>query len=241
MILLRMLMSDIHRPSFGGAIFFCALIFSLLARADSGGDDTTQVITPAFTPPKAGSYALMHLMPAPGGPVLDTDGQRHDLDEYTRGKVSLLSFVYSSCNDPSGCPYAYMVFHQLKSRLEKAPHLAGRVRLISLSFDPRRDTPQVMALYAGDNAAAGRPVEWRFLTTASLNELLPLLDDWGQDVYLEKDATTGAWAGTYSHVLKVFLIDARGSVREIYTTAFLLPDMVYNDLLTLLMEDGVRP
>ena len=39
-----------------------------------------------------------------------------------------------------------------------------------------------------------------------------------------------------SHVLKVFLIDPRGDVREIYSSAFLHPQTVMNDITTLLME-----
>jgi hypothetical protein len=42
-------------------------------------------------------------------------------------------------------------------------------------------------------------------------------------------------------VLKVFLIDRAGFVREIYTSTFLHPRTVLNDIETLLMEEGVRP
>jgi len=39
-------------------------------------------------------------------------------------------------------------------------------------------------------------------------------------------------------VLKVFLIDPRGSIREIYSTSFLSPQVVLNDIRTLLIEQG---
>jgi cytochrome oxidase Cu insertion factor (SCO1/SenC/PrrC family) len=191
-----------------------------------------------FEPPAPGTYELQRIMRAADGRVLDTDGRAHDLSRFTGGKVTLLSFIYSSCADPGGCPYAYMVFHQLQTRLERNPRLAGLIRLVSLSFDPVRDTPEVLALYAGDSARAGRPVEWAFLTTGSVKALLPILDGFGQDVFLDIDPTTGEHLGTYSHVLKVFLIDRDRTVREIYTTAYLMPDMVYNDIVTLLLEAG---
>ena len=38
----------------------------------------------------------------------------------------------------------------------------------------------------------------------------------------------------------MFLIDRNGTVREIYTTDYLLPEVVINDIKTLLMEDGVK-
>jgi len=101
-----------------------------------------------------------------------------------------------------------------------------------------RDTPEVLALYAGDHARAGRPVEWAFLTTGTVKDLLPILDGFGQDVFLDIDPASGEHLGTYSHVLKVFLIDRERTVREIYTTTYLMPEMVYNDIVTLLLEAG---
>jgi cytochrome oxidase Cu insertion factor (SCO1/SenC/PrrC family) len=41
-----------------------------------------------------------------------------------------------------------------------------------------------------------------------------------------------------SHVLKVFLIDRSGYVREIYTSTFLHPQTIMGDIKTLLMEGG---
>ena len=42
------------------------------------------------------------------------------------------------------------------------------------------------------------------------------------------------------HMLKVFLIDPRGSVREIYTLAFIQPDVMMNDIRTLRLEQAQR-
>jgi hypothetical protein len=38
----------------------------------------------------------------------------------------------------------------------------------------------------------------------------------------------------------VFLIDRDGWVREIYTSSFLVPQVMVNDVQTLLLEDGVK-
>jgi hypothetical protein len=50
----------------------------------------------------------------------------------------------------------------------------------------------------------------------------------------------GKSTGSPSNVLKVFLIDRCGSIREIYTTSFLLPQVVLNDIRTLLIDQGIR-
>ncbi|MDP2821503.1 MAG: SCO family protein [Sulfuritalea sp.] len=193
-----------------------------------------------FVPPAAGSYKLERIQPATGGAVLDAKGKRRQLSEFTQGRVTLLAFMYASCADPNGCPYAFTVMHMVKSELDKLAGARDQVRFVSLSFDPVRDTPQVLALYGGDHSGAGQHLAWDFLTTRSRRELLPILHGFGQDVGVDIDKATGKPVGTYSHVLKVFLIDRKRMVREIYTTDYLLPAMVLNDIKTLLMEDGVR-
>lgn len=193
-----------------------------------------------FVPPPPGSYVLHAIMPAPEGRVLDVDGHRLPLSRFVSGKITLLGFIYTSCADARGCPLAYQILHTVRHRIADHPDLRGRVRLVSLSFDPARDTPARMRRYAGGVPYNG--VEWAFLTTESPRVLVPLLDGFGQDVRLEQDAR-GRSTGSLAHTLKVFLIDARGIVREIYTTSYLYPDVILNDILTLRMEEtaDVRP
>lgn len=190
-----------------------------------------------FAPPAPGSYVLQRIQHAPGGSVLDSDGRRYPLAQLTSGKITLLSFVYTYCTDPIGCPLAYAAFVALHERLQKRPELARRVRLVSLSFDPTHDTPEAMRLYGGRYANPAGAPRWHFLTTGSVAELAPLLDGFGQDVSVELDAR-GRPTRVFNHMLKVFLIDAQGQVREIYSTAFLLPDVMFNDIQTLFLEEG---
>jgi cytochrome oxidase Cu insertion factor (SCO1/SenC/PrrC family) len=43
----------------------------------------------------------------------------------------------------------------------------------------------------------------------------------------------------FHHILRVFLIDASGRIRNIYSLDFLAPDLVLNDIRTVLMDpDG---
>ncbi|KAF0164554.1 MAG: SCO1/SenC family protein/methylamine utilization protein MauG [Rhodocyclaceae bacterium] len=224
-------MSHQTRLLIRGGFFFTGWLMACLASAAPIMD---------FVPPPAGSYRLERIQPASEGAVLDADGRRRRLSEFTQGRVTLLAFMYSSCADPNGCPYALTVMHMVKSELEKLPETRGRVRFVSLSFDPVRDTPQTLALYGRDHSGAGQHLAWDFLTTRSRRELLPILNGFGQDVGVDIDKATGKPVGTYSHVLKVFLIDRQRTVREIYTTDYLLPAMVLNDIKTLLIEEGVR-
>ncbi len=246
MLILRNWLFKADRPPLGGGflLFLLPVLFLMDIASAAPPSSGPKAIDPAppinqeVVPPKPGSYELFNIMNAPDGRVLDTEGRNRRLSEFTGGKVTLLSFIYSHCSDPDGCPFAYVIFHNLKSRLEHEARFRDKVRLVSLSFDPKRDTPEILKLYAGDNAQSRKGVEWDFLTTASYNDLIPILDDYGQDVSLDLDPVTQKPLGTLNHVLKVFLIDQNHEVREIYTTAYLKPDMVYNDIVTLLMEHG---
>jgi SCO1/SenC family protein len=141
--------------------------------------------------------------------------------------------------DPEGCPLGYRVFDLLKRAIATNAALHGKVRFVTLSFDPARDNPDVMRQYAASRAVDTRGgLRWCFLTTRSARELMPLVEGFGQDVRVTFDRSSGRPRRKLSHVLKVFLIDRRGDVREIYSSLFLHPQTVLNDIATLLMEDG---
>jgi hypothetical protein len=67
---------------------------------------------------------------------------------------------------------------------------------------------------------------------------MPLVEGFGQDVRYTLDRSSGRPRRELSHVLKVFLIDRAGFIREIYTSTFLHPQTLLNDIETLVMEDG---
>jgi len=224
-------------------VLFLAMSCPALAFAHKGeAHDTVgtpAAVVPDFTPPAVGSYVLHRIMPAPEGKVLDTDGKGRPLSAFTRDRITLLGFIYTTCTDPEGCPLAYRVFSDLREAVTATPALRDKVRMVSLSFDPARDSPSVMRQYAGSYAQEkpGAP-PWYFLTTGSARELLPLVEGFGQDVRITWDRTGRKPKRELSHVLKVFLIDPAGDIREIYTSTFLYPQLVLNDIETLLREQA---
>jgi cytochrome oxidase Cu insertion factor (SCO1/SenC/PrrC family) len=192
-----------------------------------------------FVPPEAGSYRLERIMRAPEGTVLGVDDRPVPLSAFTTGRITLLSFIYTHCSDAWGCPLAYEVMEALKADIDREPGLRKSVRFVSLSFDPERDTPEVMQLYGGSRVVERDGLPWYFLTTPSPREIKPLLDGFDQDLSLVLDEN-GRPTGLLSHVLKVFLIDRGGEVREIYSTTWLQPKVVLNDIRTLLLEERAR-
>ena len=188
-----------------------------------------------YVPPAPGTYALPPVFGAADGPVLAEDGTATRLHEVFGDRVVVLSFLYSSCNDVAGCPLATGVLHRIQRQLGNAPAVAGRVRLVSLSFDPAHDTPAVMRLYG--QGLRDKTLDWRFLTTTSTTALQPLLAAYDQSVSVAYDAP-GKPSSTFSHLLRVYLIDPDRRVRNIYSVSFLHPDLLIADIRTLLLEQG---
>lgn len=182
-----------------------------------------------------GSYRLERIQQSPDGVVLDGAGRSHRLADRLRGKVTLLTFFYSYCTDPWGCPFAADLMNGLRSRIGADASLRHRVRFVSISFDPSHDTPEVLRLQTGGNQG----FDWRYYTTRSVRELLPLLDGFGQDVSVEADAS-GRPARTLNHMLKMFLLDRHGTVREIYSLEYMAQAVVFNDIATLVLEERGR-
>lgn len=188
-----------------------------------------------FPAPKPGSYQLAEMGSAADGKVLDVDGKTRKLHDLYGDKLVLLSFIYATCDDANGCPLATSVLQKIKAKLKTSPELAGKLRLITLSFNPEHDTPQAMAHYGQAFQDAG--VEWLFLTTASEADIQPILKAYGQSVEKEFDEK-GQPTGKYSHLLRVFLIDQHKQIRNTYTVSVLHPDTVVADIETLLKETG---
>lgn len=217
-----------------------AVLLGLLGVTAVHAAATPAVPDLGFVLPQPGNYRLERIMEAPEGIVLESDGRVRRLSEFTTGMVTLFSFIYTYCTDARGCPLAYETMHSLKRSIENDPALRGKVRFVSMSFDPEYDTPAAMRSYGGKEARERKGLRWHFLTTRSGKELAPMLDGFGQDVSVAAPKGPGQRVPVLSHMLKVYLLDRAGTVREIYSTSFLHPDILLNDIRTLMLEKGAR-
>jgi cytochrome oxidase Cu insertion factor (SCO1/SenC/PrrC family) len=187
---------------------------------------------PEYVPPAPGSYALPVIDTVTDHPVLDADGRRTTLFALTRGRLAVVAFVYTTCVEATGCPFSLAVLHRLDRAIASDPALTRRVALVTVSFDPERDTPARMAVMRVFHQPR---TDWHFVTTRDDTELGPLLDDFDQPV-AKLRFDDGTWTGLFRHVLKVFLLDRKGRVRNVYSVGLLDPTLVLNDLRTLLLE-----
>lgn len=166
---------------------------------------------------------LADIGPAPEVSLTDSAGRPFTLRSL-RGKAVVVSFVYTTCSGT--CPATTLHLTRVQEAFEKAGLWDKQVHFVSISLDPVRDTPEVLAAYAR-NFGAESPA-WHFLT--------------GHPDHVAKVITAwGMWAkvgpsGVLDHPSRIFLVDPQGRQREIYNLETLTPKMVVKDVKTVLSE-----
>jgi cytochrome oxidase Cu insertion factor (SCO1/SenC/PrrC family) len=189
-----------------------------------------------YEAPVPGTYNLPIVQVAPDGELLDSKGKSLTLGDLTRGRVTVLSFIYTRCAAPNACPYATGVLSQLYRISLEDEALAKSLRLVSLSFDPEYDTPQRLASYSEGIKDEKPGCQWRFATARSPAALAKILNAYGQAVDKRSNPTDPQ--GPLYHILRVFLIDPEGRIRNIYSSGTLDPRLVLADVKTLLLEES---
>jgi protein SCO1 len=175
----------------------------------------------------AGPSALADIGPAPAVSLTDAAGRPFSLDSL-RGKAVVVSFVYTTCN--GSCPATTHALYRVQEALKGAGLWGRGVEFVSISLDPARDTPEVLARYA--RLYDADPASWHFLTGPP-ERVAEVISAWGM------------WArvgpsGTLDHPSRIFLVDPRGRQREIYNLGFLTPGAVVQDVRTVLGEGAGR-
>jgi cytochrome c peroxidase len=189
---------------------------------------------PEYEVPKPGSYELPPIDTVADHPLVDAEGRATTLSSVVGARLAVVSFIYATCGEATGCPMSTEVLRRLDRRLSTLPTLHNDVALVTISFDPERDTSERLVEMQKLRSPGSR---WQFLNTKDEAALAPLLDDFGQQVSKLR-YPDGTWTGVFRHVLKVYLIDRSRRVRNVYSVGFLNPELVLADLETLRMEDA---
>ena len=123
--------------------------------------------------------------PQPGDPVPDfslvnQDGKTVRMDSF-KGSVTLVTFIYTRCPFQDYCPLVSNNFAQIYAAARLNPALYSKIRLLSISFDPAHDTPQVLHQYGSSfrKTTGSMPFDrWEFVT-ASPKELEKITNFFG--------------------------------------------------------------
>jgi protein SCO1/2 len=130
--------------------------------------------------------------------LIDQARRRVTLSSFV-GKIVVVNFVYTRCALPQFCLRMSNNFGALQKRFSSA--LGRDLVLLTITFDPERDTPDVLASYAERWGA--NPVGWRFLT-GSVADIRRVCVLFGQEAFAEE--------GLMNHLLHTAVIDRTGTL-----------------------------
>jgi protein SCO1/2 len=152
------------------------------------------------------------------------DGRVIHLDQF-RGKVLLITFIYTRCPLPNFCPRVTHNFAAIEKQLAADPALCTRTQLLSVSFDPEHDTPERLraygAQYIGSDAKRAF-AHWGFAVPQK--QVL---------VEMAKYFDLGMTAGpddSITHTLSTTLIGGDGKVVRFYPGNEWTPEEVMADI-----------
>jgi protein SCO1/2 len=184
------------------------------------------VITGESKPVAAPTSNLQPLEPGEAVPdfaLVNQDGKTVHLSQY-KGRVLLVTFVYTRCPLADYCPRMSRNFAAVDKALAADPDLYKKTHLLSISFDPKYDTPAVLRSYGGaytGNYTKETFQHWEFAA--------PEQSDLAKVLNFFDVAATPENNNTVTHSLSTVAIGADGKVYKWYpdnswTPAQLLAD-----------------
>ncbi len=149
--------------------------------------------------------------------LTNQDGQAARVSDF-RGSFVLLFFGYTQC--PDACPATLAQFKQIRGELGGK---ADSVRFVMVTVDPARDTPERLKEYLAQfdpsfigltgSADALQPVYSAYWVSVEAI----MADEADADTHAHVEAAGTQAAVAVAHTSSVFLIDAEGRLRLIYT------------------------
>lgn len=161
---------------------------------------------------------------APGLALIDQNNTRLT-NEDLRGQIVLYNFTYTHCQAP--CPQTGEVMRAVQGRLDEIETGGIPITLVTISFDPQRDTPERLREYARQNGADA--ARWR-ITTGDAARLKYALGG-GFNLYYAPNAD-----GTFTFDPLFVLVDGWGIVRAFYKTPTPTIDRLLRDIRLVVQE-----
>jgi protein SCO1/2 len=164
--------------------------------------------------------------------LLNQSDKQIRLAQY-HGKVLLMTFIYTRCPLADFCPRMSRNFAQVDKTLAADPALYKKTHLLSVSFDPEYDTPQVLRSYGGSYTGKYTNetfAHWDF-AAPSKTDLPAVLRFFDVGATPEKDRTI-------THSLSTLVIGPDGKVVKWYPTNDWTPEQIVNDVKQIVAEQG---
>lgn len=161
---------------------------------------------------------------APGLALTDQNGARLT-NEDLRGKIVLYNFTYTNCAAP--CPQTSDTMRAVQDHLGEIDAGDIPIALVTISFDPARDTPEKLRAYAKQIGADA--ARWR-IATGDATRLKYALGG-GFNLYYAPNLD-----GTFTFDPMFVLVDGWGIIRAYYKTATPTTDRLTRDIRLIAQE-----
>jgi len=122
-------------------------------------------------------------------------------------RARLVEFMYTKC--PDVCPITTLEMSQLRHSLEAEGVFGEDIEFITITIDPKRDTPEVLAEYASRFEVTSSDEGWIFLT-GSEEDTKKIADSLG---FLYRDPGSG----DIVHSTFTYLMDENNNLIEKFT------------------------
>jgi protein SCO1/2 len=139
--------------------------------------------------------------------LVDQDGKPLRLADY-HGKAVALTFVFTRCPLPDFCPLMMKKFAAVHATLAKDPALASRTHLLTISFDTKHDTPDVLRAFGKPFQKTAKPFTHWTLATGK-DEAIRTLGGALELDYVEESRS-------FTHNLRTAVLDPEGKLRRLF-------------------------
>ena len=172
---------------------------------------TAKVEAPPPSPLARSGFELIKTgAEVPNQAFIDQDGRKRTLSEIREGRAVALTFMYTKCPMPTYCPMMDRNFAEVQKQIKARPALRNTVRLLSVSFDPKNDTPPVLKKHASGLGAD--PSLWTFVT-ANRDDIDRFAMNFGVTLIRGEAADPNE----IGHTLRTAVIDRDGKLVKTYT------------------------
>ena len=157
-------------------------------------------------------------------------GQAVRLSDY-RGQPIALTFIFTRCPTPEYCPAMMRHFGAAHQLLQSHPQAPKAWKLLTLSFDPEHDTPEVMQRFGQAYGYASQ--DWSLLTQGDPQDFQAL----SQGIGLK----FGARNGSILHNLRTVVLDREGRIAQCFTDEDWTPEQLVEALIQADQPAGELP
>jgi protein SCO1/2 len=146
-------------------------------------------------------------------------GQPVALSDF-RGQAIALTFFFTRCPIPEFCPRLSQNFEAVQRKLKAMENTPTNWHLLSVTFDPAHDTPEVLKRYG--TVYQYDPEHWSFLTGPKdkIAELARLCD-----------VTFDPENGLFNHNFRTLIVDAAARLQMVFPTSGNLSDSIADEIL----------